>query len=128
MTLVKKRTPELQEREKKVKMSIIENIFKIQAFGFTTKQIWTVCEEKQNIISQFLLYGSDFYFKIERAEKMLKKLLEFADNYKNPEYITMLKLRDKYEMPNATMQELVEHAHKEAEKKIAEYKAKFINV
>lgn len=128
MTLVKKRTPELREKEKQVKMGIIENIFKIQALGFTTKQIWTVCEEKQNIISQFLLHGSDFYFKIERAEKMLKKLLEFADNCKNPEYITMLKLRDKYEMPNATMQELVQEAEKRAKEKYDEYIKKFINV
>lgn len=124
MTLVKKRTPELQEKEKQVKASIIENIVKLQALGFTTKQIWTVCGEKQNTISQFLLHWSDFYFKLERAEKMLAELQEFADNCKNPEYITMLKLQDLYKMPNATMQELMEHAQKRAKEKIETYKSK----
>ena len=122
MTLVKKRTPELQEKEKQVKIQLIENILKVQALGFTARQIGASCEASQSTINQLLIGGTEYYLKLERAEKMLIKLQEFSVNCKNPEYITMLKLRDLYKMPNATMQELMETASKRAEKKRAEYK------
>ena len=124
MTLVKKRTPELQEKEKQVKIQLIENILRVQALGFTARQIGSSCEASQSTINQLLIAGTEYYLKLERAEKMLEKLKEFVENCKNPEYITMLKLWDLYKMPEANMQELMVEAEKRAKQKVDDYISK----
>ena len=110
-----------------LRTEIVENIEKLYSLGFTYPQIATLIGSSRQVVGE--IKNNPKYYVSEKLEREFSvKLQEFADNCKNPEYITMLKLRDKYEMPNATMSELVEHAHKEAEAKIAEYKTKFINV
>jgi len=106
-----------------LRTEIVENIEKLYSLGFTYPKIATLIGSSRQVVGE--IKNNPKYYVSEKLEKEFSvKLQEFSDNCKNPEYITMLKLRDLYQMPNATMQELMGIASKRVENKISEYKAK----
>ena len=108
------------EKNKK-KLQIIEAIVHLSSIGFSSNQIGKYCWETGQVILNFTALGVKYPFKQARIDNLLEKLTFMIVESRNPEFQTLLRLRDLYDMPNSNMQELMEEASKRAKEKIKKY-------
>lgn len=106
-----------------VRNEIVENIEKLYSLGFSYPKIANLIGSSRQVVGE-IKNNPKYYLSAKLEKEFIEKLRVFAENCKNPEYITMLKLRDIYKMPEANMQELMEEAQKRVKQKVDDYISK----